>query len=76
MAKRNFLIDLIENPVLIENEEFSEALLALFHLMDELNSREDLESLPGSDIKVKHWPPSQLTKEIKNFILLEFLPLE
>ncbi len=51
MTKRNFLIDLIENPVLIENEGFSEALLALFHLMDELNSREDLESLPGSDIK-------------------------
>jgi voltage-gated potassium channel len=51
MAKRSFLIDLIENPVLIENEGFSETLLALFHLMDELNSREDLQSLPGSDIR-------------------------
>jgi voltage-gated potassium channel len=49
--KRKFLIGLIENPVLIENEGFSEALLALFHLMDELNSRENFEDLPVSDIK-------------------------
>lgn len=39
MDKRRFLIDLIENPVLIAHERFSEVLLALFHLMDELNSR-------------------------------------
>jgi len=51
MSKRNFLIDLIENPVLIENEGFSETLLALFHLMDELNARPELESLPGADLK-------------------------
>ncbi len=30
---------------------FSETLLALFHLMDELNSRENFESLPESDIR-------------------------
>ena len=51
MGKRQFLIDLLENPVLIENEGFSETLLALFHLMDELNSRENFESLPESDIQ-------------------------
>jgi voltage-gated potassium channel len=51
VGKRQFLIDLIENPVLLENEGFSETLLALFHLMDELNSRENFENLPESDIR-------------------------
>lgn len=51
MSNRHFLIDLIENPVLIENEGFSETLLALFHLMDELNARPNLEGLPESDIR-------------------------
>ncbi|MDD9301877.1 MAG: two pore domain potassium channel family protein [Desulfobacter sp.] len=50
MGKRQFLIDLIENPVLIEHEMFSELLLALFHLMDELNSREDFNRLPKTDL--------------------------
>ena len=36
MDNRRFLIDLIENPVLIEHEDFSDLLLAVFHLMDEL----------------------------------------
>lgn len=49
MDKRQFLIDLIENPVLIEHERFSDVLLALFHLMDELNSRGDFTSLPQTD---------------------------
>lgn len=51
MGKRVFLIGLIENPVFIESESFSDALLALFHLMDELKSRDNLEDLPESDIK-------------------------
>ncbi len=50
MDKRRFLIDLIENPVLIAHERFSEVLLALFHLMDELNSRGDFAGLPQTDL--------------------------
>lgn len=50
MEKRQFLIDLIENPVLIEHERFSDVLLALFHLMDELNSRGEFTDLPQTDL--------------------------
>ena len=49
--KRDFLLDLLENPVLIEHEDFSDALLSVFHLLDELSSRNELSALPKSDIK-------------------------
>ena len=50
LSKRQFLIDLIENPVLVEHEAFSEVLLALFHLMDELNARGRFSALPEPDL--------------------------
>jgi len=50
LSKRQFLIDLIENPVLVEHEAFSEVLLALFHLMDELNARGNFSTLPEPDL--------------------------
>jgi voltage-gated potassium channel len=48
-SKRKFLVGLLENPVLIEQESFSEALLAVFHLTDELACRDNLSNLPESD---------------------------
>ena len=48
-SKRDFLVGLLENPVLVEHEEFSECLLAVFHLHDELSCRKDLSALPLSD---------------------------
>jgi len=50
-SKRDFLLSLLENPVLIEHEDFSEALLSTFHLLDELSSRNELIALPKSDMK-------------------------
>ena len=50
-SKRNLLVSLLENPVLIEQENFSEALLAVFHLADELGSRENFTGLPETDLK-------------------------
>lgn len=50
-SKRDFIVNLLENPVLIEHENFSEALLVVFHLLDELSSRDQLSTLPESDIK-------------------------
>ena len=49
--KRDFLVRLLENPVLVEHEDFTEVLLSVFHLTDELTSREDLKELPQSDIE-------------------------
>lgn len=50
-GKRDFLVRLLENPVLIEHEEFAETLLAIFHLAEELAYRSDLSQSPAADRK-------------------------
>lgn len=47
---KEFLLRLMENPLLLEHESFTELLLAVFHLADELHRREDLSNLPKSDL--------------------------
>lgn len=49
IKKRDFLLRLLENPVLLEHESFTEMLRALFHLIEELQHREDSDELPPSD---------------------------
>ena len=39
LSKREFLLKLLENPTLLENETFTHLLTAVFHLEDELSSR-------------------------------------
>lgn len=48
-GKRDFFVGLMENPVLVEHEGFSEALLAVFHLQDELQCRQSFTDLPETD---------------------------
>jgi hypothetical protein len=48
-GKRNNLLRLLENPNLLEHESFSQLLRAIFHLTEELCSRNDLGNLPFSD---------------------------
>ena len=48
---RLFLTSLISNPNLMEHEEFTELLWAVFHLSDELNNRRDISSLSDEDIE-------------------------
>lgn len=47
--KSSVLLRLWENPNLLEHEAFTEAIRAVFHLKEELHSREDLSDLPDSD---------------------------
>jgi len=47
---RDFLLRLLENPVLLEHATFTESLRAVFHLSEELESRGDLSALPDSDL--------------------------
>jgi hypothetical protein len=47
--KRPFLLTLMENPVLFEDDLFTSLLQAVFHLADELLRRGDLSTLPPSD---------------------------
>jgi hypothetical protein len=49
VGKREFLVRLLENPTLLEHESFTGLLRAVFHMVEELESREDLKSLPDSD---------------------------
>ena len=51
VAKRQFLLALLENPNLLEHESFTELLWAVFHLTDELSQRKDLAKLSDPDYK-------------------------
>jgi hypothetical protein len=49
--KRPFMLALMENPNLLEHEGFTDMLLAVFHLDEELEARQLLEGLPESDVR-------------------------
>ncbi len=48
--KHSFLVRLLENPILFENQHFTDLLWAVFHLSEELNFRKSLYNLPQADI--------------------------
>jgi hypothetical protein len=49
VAKREFLLRLLENPNLLEHEEFTALLWAVFHLAEELSFRIQTSGLPEAD---------------------------
>jgi hypothetical protein len=63
LGKRDFLVRLLENPSLLEHESFTELLRAVFHLTEELTSRENLKDLPETDT-------AHLTGDIKRVYVL------
>ena len=48
--KHAFLVRLLENPILLENQHFTDLLWADFHLSEELSFRESLRNLPEADV--------------------------
>ena len=48
--KRMLFLNMLQNSTLLEHDTFSDMLWAVFHIMDELVSREDLQSLPSTDL--------------------------
>ena len=50
MEKRAFSLGLLENPNLLEHDEFTDLLWAVFHLTEELAARQRLDGLPQSDL--------------------------
>jgi hypothetical protein len=48
---REFLLRLLENPMLLEHEVFAELLWAVFHLQEELSARPDLPASPAPDLE-------------------------
>lgn len=51
LARRDFLLRLLENPNLLEHDTFTDSLWAVFHLTDELAHRADVSALPDSDVQ-------------------------
>jgi len=49
--RNDSLLRLLENPVMLEHETFTELLMAVFHLKEELINREELKELPVSDLE-------------------------
>jgi len=49
VARRGFLLGLLENQNLLEHASFTELLWSVFHLMEELDSRDDVRTLPRAD---------------------------
>jgi hypothetical protein len=47
--RRDFLLRLLENPVLLEHQNFTSLLQATFHLAEELSRRDSLSNLPDTD---------------------------
>jgi hypothetical protein len=49
--ERSFFMGLLENPNLLEHETFTDMLMALFHLTEELVNRSNLENPPQKDLE-------------------------
>lgn len=49
VSKRGFLVGLLENQNLLEHEQFTDLLWAVFHLVEELDARQTFDTMPQSD---------------------------
>ena len=49
LEKRECILGMLENPTLMEHDGFTDMLLAVFHLTEELLAREDLAGVTGAD---------------------------
>ena len=49
--KREFILTLLENPNLLENDTFTDLLWAVTHLDEELEARPELTDLPDKDLE-------------------------
>lgn len=49
--RKGFMLGLLENPNLLEHDEFTDLLWAVFHLIQELEARKSLSGLPKADME-------------------------
>jgi hypothetical protein len=49
LKKRDFMLRMLENPNLLEHDTFTDMLLAVFHVTEEMIARDDFACLPGAD---------------------------
>lgn len=63
ISRREYLLRLMENNNLMESEHFSQLLLAIYHLFEEIRLREDLQNLKPSDF-------AHLSEDVRRIYLL------
>jgi hypothetical protein len=51
IERRSFLVGLLENQNLMEHDQFTDLLWAVFHLVEELEARSSFDDMPQSDIE-------------------------
>jgi hypothetical protein len=69
LSKRIFLLGLLQNPNLLEHETFTDLLWAVFHLVEELDKRQQVVDLPHADY-------AHIAGDIKraySFLMIEWL---
>jgi hypothetical protein len=49
VSREDFLLRVVENPMVFEHETFTDLILAINHLTEEVKARGDLSTLPPSD---------------------------
>ncbi|NTW71733.1 MAG: hypothetical protein HGA49_05765 [Eubacteriaceae bacterium] len=49
LNKRDFLLKILENPIVMEHESFTDLMMSIFHLEEELSMRSDLQRLSKED---------------------------
>lgn len=49
ISKKSYITRMFENPNMLEHSRFLDMLWSVFHLLDELENRDDLKSLPDND---------------------------
>jgi len=50
LGNEDFLLRIVENPMVFEHESFTDLILAVTHLAEELKARDDISALPPSDL--------------------------
>lgn len=51
LEQRPFLLNMLENPLLLDHEVFTDVLWAVSHLSEELIARQDVTNLPTADLQ-------------------------
>lgn len=51
VSKRDFLLKILENPILLEHETFTDLMMSIFHLEEELCRRESFDDMSKEDLE-------------------------
>ncbi len=50
-GKKSYILEMFNNPNMLENNKITDMLWALYHLIDEIENRDEKETLPDTDLQ-------------------------